>query len=70
MKKKEYNVQTLGEEIANAVSHGVGTLLAIAGTVILIVAAAVNSNAIGVVSVSLYGASLILLYTYSSLYQS
>ena len=70
MKKKEYNVQTLGEEIANAVSHGVGTLLAIAGTVILIVAAAVNSNAIGVVSVSLYGASLILLYTFSSLYHS
>lgn len=70
MKKKEYNVQTLGEEIANAVSHGVGTLLAIAGTVILIVVAAVNSNAIGVVSVSLYGASLILLYTFSSLYHS
>lgn len=72
MKKveKQYNIQTLGEEIANAVSHGIGTLLAIAGAVVLIVTAAYRSNAMGVVSVSLYGASLILLYTFSSLYHS
>lgn len=70
MRKKEYNIQTLGEEIANAVSHGLGALLSIAGTVILIVIAAINSNAVGVVSVSLYGAGLILLYTFSSLYHS
>lgn len=69
-KEKQYNIQTLGEEIANAVSHGVGTLLAIAGTVILIVTAVMRSNATGVVSVSLYGASLILLYTFSTLYHS
>lgn len=69
-KQKQYNIQTLGEEIANAVSHGIGALLAIAGTVVLIVTAAMNSNAMGVVSVSLYGASLILLYTFSTLYHS
>ncbi len=62
--------QSLGEEIANAVSHGVGTLLAIAACVIVIVRAAINSTAIGVVSASIYGASLILLYTFSSLYHS
>ena len=63
--------QTLGEEISNAVSHGIGALLAIAGTVILIVHAAINGNgAIPVVASSLYGASLIILYTFSTLYHS
>lgn len=69
-KQKQYNIQTLGEEIANAVSHGIGALLAIAGTVVLIVTAAMHSNAMEVVSVCLYGASLILLYTFSTLYHS
>ncbi len=69
-KNNKHIVQTLGEEIANAVSHGVGALLSIAATVVLIVIASVRSDAIGVVSACLYGASLILLYTFSSLYHS
>lgn len=69
-KFKVYNTQSLGEEIANAVSHGVGTLLSIAATVIAIIFAAVKSDAMSVVAVSLYGASLIILYTFSSLYHS
>ncbi len=67
---KKTTVQTLGEEIANAVSHGVGSLLAIAACVIVIVKSAFTSTAIGVVSACIYGASLILLYTFSSLYHS
>ncbi len=67
---KKLRIQTLGEEIANAVSHGVGSLLAIAACVIVIVKAAFTSSAIGVVSACIYGASLILLYTFSSLYHS
>ncbi len=63
-------MQTLGEEIANAVSHGVGCLLAIAACVIVIVRSAFTSTAIGVVSSCIYGASLILLYMFSSLYHS
>lgn len=63
-------IQTLGEEIANAVSHGVGSLLAIAACVVLIVRSAFRSTAIGVVSACIYGASLIILYTFSSLYHS
>lgn len=62
--------QTIGEEIANAVSHGVGALLSMAGTVIAIVMACIYSTAIGVVSASLYGASLIILYLFSTLYHS
>lgn len=61
---------TLGEEIFNAVSHGTGSLLAIAGTVVLIVLCAVYSNAWSVVSSCIYGASLIILYTMSTLYHA
>lgn len=69
-KNNKHIVQTLGEEIANAVSHGVGALLSIAATVVLIVIASMRSDTIGIVSACLYGASLILLYTFSSLYHS
>ena len=62
--------QSLGEEISNSVSHGVGALLAIAGTVILIVKAVFSGVVINVVASALYGASLILLYMFSTLYHS
>lgn len=61
---------TLGEEIFNSVSHGAGGMLAIAGTVVLIVIAALYSNAWGVVSSAIYGASMIILYTMSTLYHA
>lgn len=61
---------TLGEEIFNSVSHGVGGGLSIAGTVVLIVLAAIYSNAWGVVSSAIFGASLIILYTMSTLYHA
>lgn len=71
MKNKITRAQSLGEEIANAVSHGVGTLLSIAGMVILIVTACRNKmGGIAVVSAALYGSGLTLLYTASSLYHS
>lgn len=59
---------TLGEEIAHAVSHGIGILLSIAGLVLMVVFAALYGNAWHVVSCSIYGATLILLYTASTLY--
>ncbi len=66
-----FNDQTLGEEISNAISHGVGAALSIAGTVIMIVTAALNHKpAITIVGVSIFGASLILLYLTSCLYHS
>lgn len=71
MKNKITRAQSLGEEIANAVSHGVGTLLSIAGMVILIVTACRNKmGGIAIVSAALYGSGLTLLYTASSLYHS
>ena len=68
--KINFNGQSLGEEIANAVSHGVGALLAIAGTAVMIVTACFSSDAIGIVSAALYGAFTILLYLFSTLYHS
>ena len=65
--KRKY---TLGEEIFNSVSHGVGAGLSIAGTVVLIITSAIHSNAWGIVSSCIYGASLIILYTMSTLYHS
>lgn len=71
IKETILRVQSIGEEIANAISHGVGTFLSIAGMVILIVMAVKNEmGAIAVVSAVLYGTGLILLYTFSSLYHS
>lgn len=65
--KKRY---TLGEEIFNSVSHGIGALLSIAGTVLVIVFAAINRGAMEVVAGSIFGASLIILYTMSTLYHA
>ncbi len=67
LKKRKY---TLGEEIFSSVTHGVGACLSIAGTVVLLVTAAIYANAWAVVSSAIYGASLIILYTMSTLYHS
>ncbi len=67
---KKMNNQSMGEEIANSISHGIGALLAIAGTAIAIVYACLHGDARSIVSASLYGAGLIILYMASTLYHS
>ena len=62
--------QKLGEELVNAITHGVGALLAIAGLVLLVVRAAKYGTAINVVSVALFGTAMILLYLCSCLYHA
>lgn len=64
--------QSIGEEIANSVSHGVGAVLAIAGLVLLTIraAAAANGGARYIVCCVIFGASAILLYLSSTLYHS
>lgn len=57
-------------EIANSVTHGIGALLAIAGLVLLVVFAAIYGNVWHVVSFSIYGSTLVLLYLASTLYHS
>ncbi len=67
IKLKKYS---LGEEIFSSVTHGVGALMAIAATVLVIVMAAIHGNAMGVIGGSIYGGTMILLYTMSTLYHS
>ena len=59
-----------GEEIANSLTHGLGTLLAIAGLVVLLVFAALYGDSWHIVSCSIFGAALILLYLASTLYHA
>jgi len=54
----------------NAWTHLVGATLALAGTVVLIVLAALGGDPWKVVSVSIYGVTLVLLYSLSTLYHS
>ena len=61
---------TLSEELMSAISHGIGVLLAIAGMVLCIVKSASDGSAVGVVSSSLYGSFMIILYLMSTLYHS
>ncbi|HBY56454.1 MAG TPA: hemolysin III [Candidatus Atribacteria bacterium] len=71
--KKEINpsqLQTLGEEIANSITHGIGAALSIAALVILVVLAIRRGDAWRIASFSIYGATLILLYLASTLYHS
>ena len=64
----DMTAETFGEEIASAVTHGIGAALSIAGLTVMIVLAAINGTAWSVVGVSVYGAALILLYLSSTLY--
>ncbi|HMN74974.1 MAG TPA: hemolysin III family protein [Burkholderiaceae bacterium] len=62
--------QTLGEEIANAISHGVGFLLAVASLPILVHQAALRGTAFDVVGASVFAATMILLYLVSAIYHA
>jgi hemolysin III len=62
--------QTLGEEIANSVSHGVGALLSLMGAVPLVVKAALTGSGLRTFALAAYGVSLVLLYTASAVYHA
>jgi hemolysin III len=59
----------LGDILANAITHGVGAALALVGAVYLIVASR-RGDAWLIVSCSIYGATLVLVYLCSTLYHS
>jgi hemolysin III len=59
-----------GEEMANSITHGVGIILAVAGLGILTAFASVFGNVWHIVSASVFGGMLILLYTASTLFHS
>lgn len=59
---------TKGEEIFNMTSHIVGAVLGVVATVLCIVFAAIHRNVYGVISGAIYGTTMIVLYTMSSIY--
>lgn len=62
--------RTRREEIANAVVHGIGALLGCAALSLLVVFASLRGSAYHIVSCSIYGATLVVLYTLSALYHA
>ena len=59
---------TRGEEIMNMVTHIVGGALGIAALTLSVIMAALRGNVYGVVSSSIYGATLVVMFTVSSVY--
>lgn len=58
------------EEIANSITHGIGLVLSVAGFAVLLVFAILGGGASHIVACSIYGATLISLYTASTLYHA
>jgi hemolysin III len=63
-------IQSFREEIANSITHGIGAVLSTAALVILVVFASRHGDSLRMISLSIYGATLILMYLSSTLYHS
>lgn len=59
-----------GDELASSIIHGVGIVLSIAGLATLVAFAALHGSALVVAACAVFGTSLVLLYTASTLYHS
>ncbi len=64
---KSYSVK---EEVAHAVTHGLGVILAIAALVLMVAQSSLYGDSWHIASSIIYGVSLIILYTTSTLYHS
>ena len=67
---ERHDQYTFAEEVWNAASHGIGVLFSVAATAVLITLAAVYGNVWSVVSCSIFGFTMILLYSASSFYHA
>jgi hemolysin III len=70
MQSPEAVPYSLGEEIANSITHGAGALGSVAGLVILIIFSSLYGQTSHIVSCTIFGSTLVLLYTASTLYHS
>ncbi|AEN91158.1 MULTISPECIES: PAQR family membrane homeostasis protein TrhA [Priestia] len=61
---------TRGEEIANAITHGIGAVLSIVGLTLLIVLSSLEGTPWHVISFTIYGVTMLLLYVSSTLVHS
>jgi hemolysin III len=60
----------LGEEIANSITHGIGALLSVVGLIVLIAYSVTTRDPVRIVASVVYGVSLVLEYTASTLYHA
>lgn len=67
---RDTHVYTKNEEIVNAITHGIGVLLSITALVFLIISANQNGSVWHVVTFSIYGGSMLILYLSSTLVHS
>ncbi len=70
LKKTQPRPYTIVEEICNCTIHGLGIILGIAGLVVLSAFSATRGSAWTIVSTAIFGASMIILYTTSTLYHA
>jgi hemolysin III len=68
--KKEDRPVSLGEQIADSVTHGAGLVASIAGLFVLVTAAVRRGDAWLITSCAIYASTLVLLYAASTLYHS
>ncbi len=68
LKDRVLPIYTKGEEIFNMASHIVGAVLGIVATILCVIMSALHNNVYGIVSSSIYGTTMIILYTMSSIY--
>lgn len=61
---------TLGEEIVNSATHGLGLLLSIVGATVLVISSWAYGDPYYIIGCSIYGSTLVLLYLASTLYHS
>jgi hemolysin III len=67
---KPTHAYTAREELAHALTHGLGAALSVAGLVLLVIRAAQTGDVWRVVSFSIFGASMVLLYSASTVYHA
>ncbi len=67
MSTKRY---TIGEEVFNSITHGIGALCSIIGATVMVTLASVFGGFNEIISSLIYGLSLVLLYTMSTLYHA
>ena len=62
--------QTLGEEIANSISHGVGLVAAIVAFPFVVMAAAARGSTSGIIAASIFATTMVLLYLSSTIFHA
>ncbi|MEG1782687.1 MAG: hemolysin III family protein [Oscillospiraceae bacterium] len=70
MKEKQIKRYTVGEEVFNSVTHGVGALLSVIGASVMVTLAACFGDRNAVISSVVFGLSMVMLYTMSTLYHA